>query len=49
MKEYKNMKEVEADIKNGVLAIDDDVKFECSISINASIKVTTGDMKCILI
>lgn len=37
MKIYKTQSEVEKDIKNGVLAIDDDVTFECSISIDASI------------
>ena len=40
MKIYKSQQEVEKDIKNGVLAINDDVKFECSISISASIKVS---------
>ena len=37
MKIYKTQQEVEADIKDGVLAIDGDVKFECDISIRASI------------
>jgi hypothetical protein len=37
MKIYKTQSEVEKDIKNGVLVIDDDVTFECSISIDASI------------
>jgi len=37
MKIYKTQKEVEADIKNGVLTINGDVKFECCISIEASI------------
>ena len=37
MKIYKTQKEVEKDIKDGVLIINDDVKFECSISIKASI------------
>jgi len=37
MKIYKTQQEVEADIKGGVLAIDGDVKFECSISIEADI------------
>ena len=37
MKIYKIQKQVEEDIKNGVLAIDDDVEFECDISIEASI------------
>lgn len=37
MKVYKTQKEVEKDIKKGVLVIDDDVTFECDISIEASI------------
>ena len=41
---YKTQSEVEADIKNRVLVIQGDVKFECSISINASIKVISGDI-----
>jgi len=44
MKIYKKQSEVEKDIKNGVLAIEGDVKFECSISISASIIVTTGNI-----
>ena len=44
MKTYKNQAEVEADIKDGVLAIEGDVTFECSISIGASIVVTAGDI-----
>ena len=44
MKIYKTQSEVEADIKNGVLAIEGDVKFECNISIEASIIVTNGDI-----
>ena len=44
MKIYKTQSEVEADIKNGVLAISGDVKFECQISIDASIIVTNGDI-----
>ena len=44
MKIYKTQAEVEADIKDGVLAIDGDVKFECSISIEASIVVSSGDI-----
>ena len=39
MKIYKTQKEVNADIKNGVLTIDGDVRFECNISINANIIV----------
>ena len=41
---YKTQQEVEKDIKNGVLAIEGDVKFECSISISASIIVTYGNI-----
>jgi hypothetical protein len=44
MKIYKTQSEVEADIKNGVLAIKGDVKFECDISIRASIVVTGGNI-----
>jgi len=47
MKVYKTQAQVEKDIKNGVLAIDGDVKFECSISIEASItarNITAGDI-----
>jgi hypothetical protein len=44
MKIYKTQKEVEKDIKDGVLTIKGDVKFECSISIAASIKVIAGDI-----
>ena len=44
MKIYKTQSEVEADIKNGVLAIWGDVKFECPISINANIIITAGDI-----
>ena len=40
MKIYKSQKEVERDVKDNVLTIDGDVKFECSISISASIKVS---------
>ena len=42
MKVYKTQQEVEKDIKNGVLAIEGDVTFECSISIDASIHVKFG-------
>jgi len=42
VKIYKTQRQVEKDIKDGVLAIKGDVKFECSISIDASIVVTTG-------
>ena len=47
MKIYTTQQEVEKDIKNGVLAINGDVKFECSISISASITawdITAGDI-----
>jgi len=44
MKIYKTQRQVEKDIKNGVLAIEGDVKFKCSISINASIVVTAGNI-----
>jgi len=44
MKIYKTNEDVIKDIKNGVLAIEGDVKFECSISISASIIVTAGDI-----
>ena len=40
MKIYQTQAEVEKDIKNGVLAIEGDVEFRCSISIDASIHVT---------
>ena len=43
MKIYKTQSEVEKDIKNGVLAIGDDVTFECSISIDASINAYNID------
>jgi hypothetical protein len=41
---YKTQQEVEKDIKNGVLEVEGDVKFECSISINASIVVNAGNI-----
>ena len=44
MKVYKTQSEVEKDVKNGVLAIEGDVKFECSISILASIVVNAGNI-----
>ena len=44
MKIYKTQAEVEKDIRNGVLAIEGDVKFECSISIEASIYITSGNI-----
>ena len=45
MKVYKTQADVEKDIKGGVLAIEGDVKFECSISILASIVVKAGNIK----
>ena len=44
MKIYKTNDDVIKDIKNGVLEIDGDVTFECSISIDASIKVNAGNI-----
>ena len=44
MKIYKKQLEVEKDIKNGILAVEGDVKFECSISISAGIKVSFGNI-----
>jgi type 1 fimbria pilin len=44
MKIYKTQQEVEKDIKDGVLTIQGDVTFECSISIDASIIVTDGNI-----
>ena len=44
MKIYKTQSAVEKDIKDGVLAIEGDVKFECSISIEASIVVSLGNI-----
>ncbi len=42
---YKTQQEVEKDIKNGVLTIEGDVKFECSINIPTSlIRVIAGDI-----
>jgi len=46
MKIYKTQEEVNADIKRGVLAIEGDVRFECDISIKASIVVTKGNLTC---
>ena len=46
MKIYKTQEEVNADIKDGVLVIDGDVRFECDISIKASIVVTKGNLNC---
>ena len=44
MKIYKTQQEVERDIKDGALVIEGDVRFECSISINASIMIEAGDI-----
>jgi hypothetical protein len=44
MKIYKTQQEVENDIKNDVLTISGDVRFECSISIEASIIVNAGNI-----
>ena len=44
MKIYKTQQEVEKDIKDEVLLINGDVKFGCSISVNASIKVNAGNI-----
>jgi hypothetical protein len=44
MKIYKTQEEVNADIKDGVLSISGDVKFECSISIEATIVVDAGNI-----
>jgi hypothetical protein len=43
MKIYKTQEEVEKDIKNSVLVVEEDVKFECPVSIDASI-VVRGDI-----
>ncbi len=44
MKIYTTQEEVEKDIKDNVLTITGDVKFECSISINVSIIIIAGDI-----
>ncbi len=44
MKIYKTQSQVEKDIKDGVLAIEGDVIFECSILIYASILVSSGNI-----
>ena len=46
MKIYTTQREIEADIKDGVLAIEGDVKFECSFAIKASI-VVKGDINAL--
>ncbi len=40
MKIYKTQQEIENDIVNGVLTVNEDVKFECSFNIDASIVVS---------
>ena len=47
MKIYTTQADVEKDIKGRVLAIEGDVNFECSISIDASIIVTNGDINAL--
>src|SRR3990167_2418185 len=44
MKIYKTQKEVEKDIKDYILTVNESVTFECSINIDASLKVA-GDIK----
>jgi hypothetical protein len=51
MKIYKTQKAVEKDIKNGVLTIKGNVRFECSISVDTPVIVTHGsiygkDIRC---
>src|SRR3990167_775080 len=43
MKIYKTQKEVEKDIKNGMLVVNESVDFKCSINIDASLKIA-GDI-----
>ena len=45
MKIYRTQKEVEEDIKDGVLAIKGDVKFECDINIKADITAKDIDAR----
>ena len=45
MKIYKNQAEIQADIKDGVLAIKGNVLFECSFRIEARIEVKAGNIK----
>jgi len=47
MKIYKTQQEVEADIKNDILLIEGDVRFECSIAISVSIVVNAGDINAV--
>ena len=49
MKIYKTQAEVESDIKDGLLRVNDNVKIECNISINASIicwDLDCGNLEC---
>ena len=49
MRIYKTQQEVESDIKDGLLRVNDNVKIECNISINASIicwDLDCGDLDC---
>ena len=45
MKIYKTQGEIEADIKDNVLSIKGDVKFECSFSIEAKIIIEAGNIE----
>ena len=47
MKTYKTQAEVEKDIENGVLTIEGNVTFKCSISIDASINIIEGDINAL--
>ena len=39
MKIYKTQKQIEADVKDGALVVNDDVKFEVSFKIEASLRI----------
>ena len=39
MKIYKNQSEVDADIKDGVLIVNEDVKFQFSLKVSASLRI----------
>lgn len=39
MKIYKTQEQIERDVKNGMLIVDDDVEFEVSFKIDASLKI----------
>ena len=43
-KVYHTQKEIEADVKDGVLVVNEDVRFEVSFSIEASLKIA-GNIK----